>query len=221
MKTTHGTLPEIIRNDHNIYEGDLIEYFQIIFNHAQNLQHPYHNFRHIFHVVWLCYQACIFYVEMLTPREMRNLLIASLFHDFDHSGMMGNDDLNIERAIREFKKYVIQKDREYIEEIISLIQATEYPYKTPSEGLVLCGQIIRDADMSQALSEAWIQQVIFGLASEWNKKPIEVLEMEGAFHKNLKFHTEWALSMFSQRDIDKKVTEARELLELLRTNSKI
>jgi len=135
--------------------------------------------------------------------------------------MMGNDDLNIERAIREFKKYVIQKDREYIEEIISLIQATEYPYKTPSEGLVLCGQIIRDADMSQALSEAWIQQVIFGLASEWNKKPIEVLEMEGAFHKNLKFHTEWALSMFSQRDIDKKVTEARELLELLRTNSKI
>jgi len=217
MKTKSGSLPEIICNDHNLYEGDLIEYFQTVFYHAQNLKYPYHNFRHIFHVVWLCYQACIFYIGTLTPREMRNLLIAALFHDFDHSGMIGNDDLNIERAVRGFKRYIMKEDQGHVEEIISLIRATEYPYKVSSESLTLLSQIIRDADMSQALSEAWIQQVIFGLASEWNKKPIEVLEMESIFHKNLKFHTEWALSMFSQEDIDKKIAEANELLELLKT----
>lgn len=33
-----GSLPEIIRNDRNLYEGNLIGYFQAIFSHAQNLQ---------------------------------------------------------------------------------------------------------------------------------------------------------------------------------------
>ena len=43
-----GSLPEIIRNDHRLYQGNLTAYFQVIFNYGQNLQHPYHNFRHMF-----------------------------------------------------------------------------------------------------------------------------------------------------------------------------
>ena len=34
------------------------------------------------HVTWLCYQAADFYRDRLTPRQIRNLLIAALFHDF-------------------------------------------------------------------------------------------------------------------------------------------
>ena len=210
-----GNLPEIIRNDHNLYEGNVVGYFQAIFNHAQNLLHPYHNFRHMFHVMWLCYQACIFYASTLSRREMRDLIIAAMFHDFDHSGMMGSDDLNIERAVRGFEKYIAREDQAHAENIISLIHVTEYPYQIASKNLSLCGQIIRDADLSQALSPAWIQQVIFGLAAEWQKKPIEVLKDQGAFHKNLKLHTEWARQMFSQADVDRKITEAGELLDLL------
>ena len=148
---------------------------------------------------------------------MRDLIIAAMFHDFDHSGMMGNDDLNIARAVMGFEKYIAQEDQARAEHIIALIQVTEYPYQIASEHLSLCGQIIRDADLSQALSPAWIQQVVFGLAAEWQKKPIEVLKAQGAFHKNLKLHTEWARQMFSQTDIDKKIIEAKELLDLLET----
>lgn len=210
-----GSLPEIIRNDHNVYEGNLVWYFRAIFNHAQNLLHPYHNFRHMFHVLWMCYRACIFYAGTLSPREMRNLLIAAMFHDFDHSGMMGDDDLNIARAVRGFEKRVAPEDRPHMADIIFLIRTTEYPYKCPSEDLPLCGQIIRDADLSQSLNGAWIQQVVFGLAAEWGKKPIDVLKSQGPFHKSLGFHTEWGRQTFPQFDIDNKIAEAEELLGLL------
>ena len=62
--SVRGTLPEIIRNDAGLYEGDLKVYFKAVFTNAQNLQKGYHNFRHMFHVVWLCYQAIAFYEAM-------------------------------------------------------------------------------------------------------------------------------------------------------------
>jgi hypothetical protein len=46
-----GSLPQIVRNDHKLYEGNLVHYLQVIFNHAINLNNPYHNFRHMFHVL--------------------------------------------------------------------------------------------------------------------------------------------------------------------------
>jgi hypothetical protein len=56
------------------------------------------------HVTWLCYQAAEFYRDRLTQRQIRNLLIAALFHDFDHPGHPhpGADDpdrINIGRSI--------------------------------------------------------------------------------------------------------------------------
>lgn len=212
---TRGSIPEIIRNDGRLYEGDLIAYFKIIFMHARNLQLPYHNFRHIFHVLWLCHRACQFYREELTSRQMRNLLIAVLFHDFDHSGRLGDDDLNIERAIRSFNRYVLPDDKEFLSEIAELIRVTEFPYKTPTDQLSLPQQIIRDADLSQSLSVAWVQQVIFGLAAEWGKKPAEVFKMQGPFLLNLKFCTAWAQQEFPKNDITGKIKEAEEFLELL------
>ena len=41
-----GSLPQIVRNDQDLYEGDLTHYLKVIFNHAINLNNPYHNFRH-------------------------------------------------------------------------------------------------------------------------------------------------------------------------------
>jgi len=212
-----GSIPEIIRNDENLYEGNLVHYFRVVFNHAQNLQNPYHNFRHMLHVTWACFQACIYYGNegRLSPRQMRNLLIAALFHDFDHSGMVGNDDLNIQRSLRGFEKYILDEDRPFDSDIRKMIWATMYPYEEKSEGLDLCSQIIRDADLGQALSVAWIQQVVFGLAAEWGKKPIEVLRSQGQFHSSLRFATEWGREMFPQEDVDAKIAEARELQELL------
>ncbi len=223
MRTTasfQGSIPEIIRNDKQLYRGDLRAYFKIIFNNAKNLQYPYHNFRHMFHVLYLCYQACGFYQDKhfpnnLSKKEMRNLLIAALFHDFDHSGKMGNDDLNIVIALRGLDKYILSEDLECRDEIAHIIQATEFPHKGITENLILPAQIIRDADLGQSLSAAWIQQIIFGLAEEWNVKPVDVLKIQETFHSKLKFYTEWGQQTFPQIDIDAKIQEAKELIELL------
>jgi len=34
-------------NEENLYEGNLIYYFQVLFFMAKNLYNPYHNFRHM------------------------------------------------------------------------------------------------------------------------------------------------------------------------------
>lgn len=210
-----GNLDQIITNQAGLYEGNLVRYFQIIFTKAKNLNLPYHNFRHMMHVVWLCYNACEYYADRLNPREMRTLLIAAMFHDFDHRGSTGDDNLNIMLAIRGIEKHILPEDADSLREIITIIQATEYPYKTPSATLSLSAQIIRDADLSQALNAVWLQQVIFGLAAEWKKKPIDVLKAQGAFHQSMKFVTDWGQKMWPQKAIDEKIDEASKLLEIL------
>ena len=80
-----GDLPKVIGNEDNLYEGNLTYYFQVLFFRANNLYNPYHNFRHMTHVLWLCYKACEYYSRELPPRQMRALLIAALFHDFESS----------------------------------------------------------------------------------------------------------------------------------------
>jgi hypothetical protein len=165
--------------------------------------------------MWLCYKACIFYRDTLSQREMRNLLIAALFHDFDHTGKSGPDSVNIGRSIAGLVEHLLYEDEASLLEIVKLIKATEYPYTFPAEKLTLSCQIIRDADMSQALTVAWIQQVVFGLSEEWGKSPLEVLKMQMPFHQNLQFFTEWAKQEFTQEIITQRITEARELIEIL------
>lgn len=208
------SLPEIIQNKNGLYEGDLKCYFKIIFYRAHNLLNPYHNFRHIFHVVGLCYQACIFYEKELSPREMRNLLIAAMFHDFNHPGRMGNDDLNIELALRGLREYILTQDAPFIEGIEYLMKATEFPHKKLAEGS-LEADIIRDADLGQVFSVAWIQQILFGLGAEWNKNPLEILKMQVGFIAGLQFSTEWGKQMFSPEEIQKKLAEVDGLIQIL------
>src|SRR5215471_7864112 len=81
-----GDVPKIIGNEECLYESDLTEYFRLLFFKSSNLYNPYHNFRHMLHVLWLCHKACRYYQNRLAPRQMRNLLITALFHDFDHPG---------------------------------------------------------------------------------------------------------------------------------------
>lgn len=216
MSSVKGDLPAIVRNDADLYEGDLRHYFRVLCRHATNLGHPYHNFRHVSHVLWLCYQACVFYREEgMTRESMRTLLIAALFHDFNHSGRPGPDKVNIEAAIMALEEHLLPEDMCYLEHIKHVIKATEFPYTMSTEEVGFLGKIIRDADMGQAFSVAWIQQVIYGLAEEWGKTPLEVLKMQGGFLGGLKLHTTWARSVFTPEVVQEKIDEARELLEIL------
>ena len=211
-----GDIPMIVKGVPAVYDGDLASYFRAVFNHAQNLRHPYHNFRHMCHVLWLCFDACVFYRFDLTKRERRNLLVAALFHDFDHTGKAGPDDVNIGRAIAGLEQYLAPEDEAEGDKIKALIRASEYSYKLSMTEVGLAGQILRDADLSQALSVAWIQQVVFGLATEWGKTPLEVLQLQSKFHDNLHFATAWAQTKFPPSSIAAKIKEAEELVELLK-----
>ena len=210
-----GSIPDIIKNRSGLYEGNLVYYFRLIFYHAQNLDNPYHNFRHLYHVMWLCYSACLFYGKYFSARKMRNLLIAAMFHDFDHTGVAGPDSVNIERAVAALRKYILPEDWDHLAEIENLIQLTQFPYEIPSDKVNLPARILRDADVSQALNPAWVQHVVFGLAKEWGKKPIEVLRTQGAFHNSIEFATNWAKEMFPPEVVAAKVAEAAEYVELL------
>lgn len=210
-----GSIPMVIGNTEGLYQGDLIKYFQVIFGCAQNLPHPYHNFRHMLHITWQCHNACEFHRDELSRSQMRALLIAAMFHDFDHSGMTGCDDLNIERAVRGVEKHLLPEDDPLKSDIIHLVRATEFPYKIPHSELDLSGLIIRDADMTQALSPVWMQEVLFGLAAEWKKQPLDILRSQEGFLKQLKFHTRWAQETFTKDVIEAKIVECRQLLSLL------
>jgi hypothetical protein len=111
-----GDLPKIIGNEEHLYEGDLTFYFRTLFFRSRNLHNPYHNFRHMPRVLWLCRKACRYYQNELRPRRMRNLLIAALFHDFDHPGHPhpGENDpdrINIPIAIAGLRRYIMPADR--------------------------------------------------------------------------------------------------------------
>ena len=152
---------------------------------------------------------------------MRNLLIAALFHDFDHTGKSGPDSVNIERALSALRKHLLAVDWQHVHEIAELIRLTEYPYTVPCEKLNpetaegLSALILRDADLSQALSPAWIQQVPLGLATEWGKSPLDVLKKQVSFHQGLHFNTGWARGRFTKDMIEEKIAEAQELYDLL------
>jgi hypothetical protein len=221
-----GDLPEIIGNEENLYEGNLIFYFRILFYNSTNLGNPYHNLRHTLHVLWLCQKECRYYQKKLTRRQMRNLLIAALFHDFDHPGHpypgeQDPDRINIRIAIAGLRRHIEADDRASLPEIEALIEATHYPYKTAGEELDLLGKILRDADLAQVFSQVWIQQVVIGLAGERGVKPIEVLRAQEPFINTLSFQTRWARQMFPQELIKAKIEEAEKLVRLLETDPAI
>jgi len=208
-------IPNVILNTVGLYEGNLTYYFRLIFYRAQNLYNPYHNFRHMLHVTRLCYLACEFYAKALTKRKMRDLLIAAMFHDFDHTGKAGPDSVNIERALLALGKYLLPEDRVYSGEIQSFVQLSQYPYLLSSDKVGHSAQILRDADGAQALNPAWIQHVVFGLAAEWGKNPLEVLHMQEGYLSNINLTTEWANQLYPESVVKAKIAEARELAMLL------
>jgi hypothetical protein len=211
-----GDIPAIAENDEDLYEGNLVFYLNHVFHSARNRNLPYHNFRHMCHVMRLCYSACQYYAERLTKRDMRNLLIAALFHDFNHSGRRGQDNLNIGSAVSGLFRCIRMEDLIHYDAISQLIRATEYPHTIPASELPLEGLIIRDADLAQVLDRAWIQQVVIGLAEEWDNSPYEALLLQPGFLSKLNFHTDWARRMFPPESVQEKISEAERLIKILR-----
>jgi len=209
-----GSLPEVLENSHGLYIGNLRKYLPIVAN-ASNVFAPYHNLRHMLHVTVMCYSALLYQRE--SGREMhhvfaRVLLLAGLFHDFDHLGNNVDDDVNIDRAINALHRHHLEEDRILLPAIEGLIKTTRYPYRQDASEIKHWERILRDADKSLVFSIAWIQQVA-GLGKEKGLTLKEALEKQLIFLRELSFDTEWGRFMFQDAgQITSKIVETERLL---------
>jgi len=162
---------------------------------STSLANPYHNLRHGLHVTWESYDGGIFH--LLNPEELRCLLIASLFHDANHSGKIhGKDHEEIETALLTLRTNLLPEDKPRYGKIESILRATEFPYIVPENELSVAGRIIRDADLSQNFSPVWIQQSWIGLAQEMGMDPMKFLRMQPNFLRSVKFFSGWGVNKF-------------------------
>lgn len=212
-----GDIVEVINNPNNLSEGDLRQYARVIFA-APNIHHGYHGLRHMLHVTWVCYQACNYYsMEQLSKRQMRNLLIAALFHDYDHVGQPGDDAINLNVAVAAMRKYLLPFDGQFADAIERIMRVTQYPHVDLDHEKSLEQSIIRDADMSQALGPAWIGDILAGYGSELGKTTIEMLEQQEKFLAGVRFSSDFGKIFFGQKAIDEKTRETQLLLAALKT----
>ncbi len=182
---------QMICNANGRYEGDLKHYYRLVMR-APNANAPYHNVRHMLHVFWEAYDGC---VQMgLGPRKMRNILVAALQHDYNHTGIKNDDSVNIDRAIRGLDIHALPEDREFLEDIRRAILATKYPYN--DEVFTMEQLLLRDADQSQTFSTVWVHSTLYGLGKELDMTFEQMLKMQRPFLENLKFHTPWGRNKF-------------------------
>ncbi len=231
MKTetqrTTGRLPEILLNQHgDLYAGNLAYYFAGLFR-SKGVCNPYHNFRHSGEVFVKVYFALQFYSTAGKPVDKnvaRWLLIAALLHDINHPGRSGNDDLNIEFSVRAMDKILLPEDRQGFEVIKLFMRTTEFGVSghVHTVGSIMAGyeeleRVIRDADISQCFSLAWIQLICFGLSSEIGITPEQMLRGQGAFLRGMKMQSEWGCSEFNAEVIASKIEEVKSLVSILDT----
>jgi hypothetical protein len=102
--------------------------------------------------------------------------------------------------------------------IEDLIWATQFPVtpKYDRTKISLIHQILCDADISQVFSVAWLQQIIFGLASEMYLSPKKILEFQETFLKSLVFYSDFFKETFNKEVVEAKINESKALLEILK-----
>lgn len=110
---------------------------------------PYHNNHHMFWMAWLADQLW----QSLPSTEQSdgkaiNMIVAALFHDYNHSAGESPDYVNISRAIvgwHEASLAVNLPSSVDIELVTMLIRATEYPYTDVARSPQ--AKCLRDADL--------------------------------------------------------------------------
>lgn len=202
-----------------IEKEKLTTYYKIVRQSFEGRKLGFHNMIHTDFVLWLCYQAAVFY--QLSEKKRRVLLIAALFHDSNYQGrdMESNrvpDIVNVEIACHTFLHNVLPGDRELISKVIDHIRATEFPYKKPTSSLSLTKQILRESDLSQFLCNDWLTQTIGGLAEEWNMNPIDLLKGQEEFaESNLNYITLWGQSFLAPLVV-KRLLDVKKILSRIK-----
>ena len=128
------------------------------------------------------------------------LVLACLFHDFDHSGGKPSDRENIDRAIAGLRWFASTGLGQKISdrgikftEVEALIRVTEFPFiHEPTNSLERC---IRDADVLYSFSTVGVAHVVGGLRKEiavmtGNMIELAFVEKQREFVNGLHLYTE-------------------------------
>lgn len=214
-KLSHSPF-EIVTNAEGLYEGNLVPYYKTLTVDSTGRSNPYHNTSHILDVLQAVYEGGKFHG--LTGEDLLSLCIAAIFHDMNHPGeSRGKDRFNIEVALVMLRANILPQHRAQIDKISEIIWATEFPYKIPSNELSLSQQIMRDADLCQNFSPAWIQQCWFGLAEELRCDPVGFLGTRPAFLRAVEFQSGWGKTVLEPKRLA-AIIEAEDQIRALGEN---
>ena len=115
----------------------------------------YHN---NYHAMWMmvnCYNMSM--NHEMDDNDRRLLLIAAMFHDFDHSGGVLLDKVNIAAARTGVYRHVDINDIDK-KVVIYLIKITEFPFAY--EPITIQEKIIRDSDIMQGMTP-FVNKIIY------------------------------------------------------------
>lgn len=200
-------LEESTSKDKKILEAieiiDKYEYLQKAFKYillnSKSNNGPYHNLNHLLTVLKYCYLGALS-EGIKDEKELRELLIAAIFHDVNHTIGKEKDDVNVQNSKDAIGKFVKQEeidaDTDYMNK---LLDATQYPYVIEGKDLDLKQGIIRDADLMQVFEYNWIHQNIAGLSSELKMDFLDFVQPQRKFLESAAFNTDWGKKMHKDK----------------------
>ena len=200
-------LEESTSKDKKILEAieiiDKYEYLQKAFKYillnSKSNNGPYHNLNHLLTVLKYCYLGALS-EGVKDEKELRELLVAAIFHDVNHTIGKEKDDVNVQNSKDAIDKFLKQEeidvDTDYMNK---LLDATQYPYVIEGKDLDLKQGIIRDADLMQVLEYNWIHQNIAGLSSELKMDFLDFVQPQRKFLESAAFNTDWGKKMHKDK----------------------
>ncbi len=170
--------------------------FKYVIDNNEGAYNPYHNTFHLLDVFLTSMQISNT-SDGLEDKDIIEIGLAALFHDFNHSAGKLNDNDNINLAINGLNDFLL-KNKELVKsynidefKIEELILITEFPHK--SEPKCIKEKIIRDSDMIQCYNKNWFSNIITGFfMKESNKTIQEAIESQIRYIQNIKYYTSHA-----------------------------
>lgn len=171
---------------------------------------PYHSIDHLFTV--------FNFVKKTINTEVKyeqELIVAALFHDYNHSGGKLTDSENISNAILGVNDFFTSELSYFASKLPDfnlpyvkfLIQCTEFPYTIPEEQLTLEAKMLRDADMSYMFEDLSIVKLYSGLRAEFGNSLIDFLNNQKAFLSNIKFYMPETDAMWNESFRETRLNE--------------
>ncbi len=167
---------------------------------------PYHHFHHMICVAkWSMILAESEGVEEASA-DWYELVLASMFHDINHSMGKLPDGDNVKEAIEQYRNFhtsnisfrsdvPINGNR-----VFNIISATQFPYVIDDADLNIQQSIIRDADLLVSLEPDWFQNAFLGLMNEMGVGDIEkMIAGQKAFHLGIEMKTQTGKDLYTDR----------------------